>query len=154
MTVGGLACGQRQEPKDGADREPLPRRRSDRQTRIWERRLTPSVSRPAHSGKTRRWLARSASAWWSRGGGARGAYEAGVVSVLIPELERGERALRRTEGTALAGSPASEPAAGWRKPDPRRATQLPVLRPGVHAGIDRHGAARRPPLPGASPPER
>ena len=64
-----------------------------------------------------------------------------------PPRARGvQRPLRRPEGPALTGLPAAEPAARRREPDPRRAAQLPVLRPRVHRGADPHGPARRPPL--------
>jgi predicted acylesterase/phospholipase RssA len=66
-----------------------------------------------------------------------------------PGRDRGARyelvslPLRRPEGGALARSGRAQPAARHRQPHPRRAAQLPVLRPRVHRRADRDGPQRR-----------
>ena len=64
-----------------------------------------------------------------------------------PRARRLPGPLRRHQGDpSLARLPAAQPAAGRREPDARRASQLPLLRRGVHRGADQDGPARRPPL--------
>src|SRR4051812_50072768 len=89
------------------------------------------------------------------GGGARGAYEAGALSVLIPALEaRGER-VEIVCGTSVGGINAAVVAAGAPPPPPEQAeTLLPHLRsgrksrgipPGIRGGT---GPGRRSPAGG------
>ena len=73
---------------------------------------------------------------------------AGRSAALAP---RSSTTATAAEGTALAGLPVPEPAARRREPHPRRAAQLPLLRPGVHRGADPDGPQRRPPLAALAP---
>src|SRR4051794_41428961 len=68
------------------------------------------------------------------GGGARGAYEAGALSVLIPALEaRGER-VQIVCGTSVGGINAAGVAAGAPLPPRAQAGGVPSRRRAVRQG--------------------